>query len=280
MFSYRHAFHAGNHADVLKHILLLQLLDYFNQKDKPYLLIDTHAGAGLYALDQGYAQQNAEYRDGIGRLAAASRLSPALDALLALVRDCNDTPEIRIYPGSPVIALHRLRASDRLRLFEMHPTDTDILRQNMAAAGRQVKVETSDGFAGLRALLPPPTRRALVLIDPPYEDKDDYQTVVRTLKDGLSRFASGTFAVWYPLLQRHEPLRMVETLTRLGCDWLDVRLQVSRPAAGGFGMFGSGMFILNPPWTFPALLKGIMPELVRLLAQDDAAGYHLDDRIA
>ena len=280
MLSYRHAFHAGNHADVLKHVVLIQLLDHFNQKDKPYLVIDTHAGAGLYALDQGYAQQNAEFRDGILRLAEAGNLSPPLQTYVDLVRSCNDTPDIRIYPGSPVITLHRLRETDRLRLFELHPTDLDILRQNMAAAGRQVKVEASDGFAALRALLPPPSRRALVLIDPPYEDKNDYQTVPKTLKDALSRFASGTCAVWYPLLQRNEPLRMVEALKRLGVDWLDVQLRVSRPADHGFGMFGSGMFILNPPWTMPALLARMMPELVRLVALDDGAGYSLDSRIS
>jgi len=280
MLSYRHAFHAGNHADVLKHVVLMQLLEYLNQKDKPYWVIDTHAGAGLYALDQGYAQHNAEFAGGIARVAAAARLSAPLVDYLALVRSFNERPNVQVYPGSPMIAWRLMRPDDRLRLFEMHPTDVDILRQNMAAAGRQAKVETSDGFAGLRALLPPLTRRALVLIDPPYEDKDDYQKVPKVLKDALNRFAGGMYAVWYPLLQRNEPLRMVDSLKRLGTDWLDVQLRVSRPAVDGFGMFGSGMFILNPPWTLPALLKPLMPELVKLLAVDEQAGYCLESVIA
>jgi 23S rRNA (adenine2030-N6)-methyltransferase len=276
MLSYRHAFHAGNHADVLKHVVLREVLQYMRQKDKPFSYIDTHAGAGLYRLDEGYAAHNAEYTQGIDKLIEADALPQPLADYVTQIQAYADG-NARLYPGSPLIAQDLLRADDRMRLFELHPSDMQLLLDNFRGQGKQVKIEKTNGFAGIKACLPPPSRRAVVLIDPPFEDKQDYLYVVKCVEDSLSRFATGTYMIWYPLLQRPEPGEMIENLEALGVDnWLNVTLAIETPAADGYGMFGSGMYIVNPAWTLPDTLKTIMPELTRLLALDEQAHYTLD----
>lgn len=277
MLSYRHAFHAGNHADVLKHFVEVQLLRYLAQKDKPFWYIDTHAGAGCYALDTGYAVQNAEFESGIARLWQRDDLPAPLAEYVELVKRINPDGQMKLYPGSPLVALELLREQDRMRLFELHPTDSDILRENFAGYGTQVLMQTADGFGALKALLPPPPRRALVLIDPPYEDKQDYKRVVTALQEGLKRFANGVYAVWYPQLQRAEAKQLPEQLKKLPVkSWLHVALSVQAPSADGFGMHGSGMFVLNPPWTLYGVLQEVMPCLVKHLAQDAQADFILE----
>ncbi|GAB3265747.1 23S rRNA (adenine(2030)-N(6))-methyltransferase RlmJ [Chitinimonas naiadis] len=281
MLSYRHAFHAGNHADVLKHYVLARLISYLNQKDKPYWYIDTHAGAGCYQLDEGYAAKNAEYAGGIARLWDRQDLPEGLADYVAQVRELNEDGQLRLYPGSPLVAQPLLRAEDKLRLFELHPTDFPILEENMAAARRQAKLVKGDGFAGLKSLLPPATRRALTLIDPPYEEKKDYQRVVETLEDALTRFATGVYVVWYPLLQRSEPRQMVEYLKQLPVkSWLHASLTVHRPRIDGFGMHGSGLFILNPPWSLHEELQTTLPYLRERLALDAGASFQLEQLAA
>lgn len=276
MLSYRHAFHAGNHADVLKHAVLAAMLDYFNLKDKPYWVIDTHAGAGCYQLDTGFAAKNAEYETGIARLWDRDDLPAMLKRYVELVRATNPDGGRKLYPGSPLIAWNIMRADDRLRLFELHPTDIKFLQQTFDGAGRRVQIQQADGFAGLKALLPPSPRRALVLIDPPYEVKEDYRHVITALKDALQRFATGTYAIWYPQLQRHEVPVMLENLKKLPVkDWLHVALDVNVPSPDGFGMHGSGLFILNPPWTLYAALQETMPWLVDVLG-GEGANYTLE----
>ena len=284
MLSYRHAFHAGNHADVLKHFVLAQVLSYFNQKDKPYWYIDTHAGAGMYALDAGYALQNAEFKTGIAPLmkaASVKNLPPELADFTQLIQSFNVDNKLNLYPGSPAIAKQLIRADDKMRLFELHPSDCKLLLENFSGQGRTVKIEMQDGFAGIKAILPPPTKRAAVLIDPPYEEKQDYQRVVTCIKESLLRFATGTYIVWYPLLQREEPLHMVQKLKGLNLpSWLNITLTVQRPSAEGFGMHGSGLFIVNPPWTLPEILKNNLPVLVDLLGQDDGANFEMTSQIS
>ncbi len=277
MLSYRHAFHAGNHADVLKHFIEVQLLHYLAQKDKPFWYIDTHAGAGCYALDSGYATQNAEYESGIDRLWDREDLPAPLADYVALVKRINPDGLMKLYPGSPLVAQELLREQDRMRLFELHPTDSDILQDNFCGHGSQVLMQQADGFGALKALLPPPPRRALVLIDPPYEDKQDYLRVVTSLREGLKRFANGVYAVWYPQLQRAEAGQLPEQLKQLPVkSWLHVALTVQRPREEGFGMHGSGMFVLNPPWTLYATLQEVMPYLVSYLGQDEGAMFTLE----
>ncbi len=291
MLSYRHAFHAGNHADVLKHMVIIQLMRYLGQKDPAYMVIDTHAGAGVYALDGDYASKNAEYETGIAKLWDRKDLPAMVKEYVDLVRSLNPSGKMRYYPGSPYCAEKTMREQDRLRLFEMHPSEVKVLEDNFrkleahaaaqgqrpAARGKRVMVYRGDGFQGLKALLPPPSRRGLVLIDPPYEDKRDYTHVAQVLADSLTRFPTGTYAVWYPVLQRNESRQLPERLKRLGAkSWLNVTLAIHGPAPDGFGLHNSGMFILNPPWTLEAQLKEVMPYLIEVLGVDDTAEYVLE----
>jgi 23S rRNA (adenine2030-N6)-methyltransferase len=284
MLSYRHAFHAGNHADVLKHLVQVQLINYMCQKDKPYWIIDTHAGAGLYALDVGHATKLAEHEGGISRLWERKDLPPAVAAYVDQVRPINPKGALTAYPGSPWISFQMLREHDRLRLFEMHSTDIELLGDNFHAAGRRVMVTRGDGFAGLKALLPPPTRRALVLIDPAYEMATEYRSVVKTLEVALERFPTGTYAVWYPILSKPEAKALPEKLKALAAkstdSWLNVTLSVRKQPPGTFGMPGSGMFILNPPWTLEKTLRETLPWLVKALAEDGGAGFEIQSKSA
>ncbi|MCR4304689.1 MAG: 23S rRNA (adenine(2030)-N(6))-methyltransferase RlmJ [Gallionella sp.] len=281
MLSYRHAFHAGNHADVLKHFIEVLLLRHLAQKDKPFWFIDTHAGAGCYELDSGYAAQNAEYKSGIALLWERDDLPAPLADYVALVKRINPDGQLKLYPGSPLVALELLREQDRMRLFELHPADSEILQRNFAGHVSQVLVQAADGFGALKSLLPPPSRRALVLIDPPYEDKLDYQRVVSALREGLKRFAGGMYAVWYPQLQRAEARQLPENLKQLPVRiWLNVTLSVQAPSEDGFGMYGSGVFIINPPWLLHDELQEVLPYLVKVLGvkvpgQDSGAGFTL-----
>ena len=279
MLSYRHGFHAGNHADVLKHIALVMLLRSLTRKEKPVVVVDTHAGAGRYSLEQGFAVRNAEFRNGIGVLWQRTDLPEPVADYVNQVRAANADGVLRNYPGSPEIALGLLRSQDRLRLFELHSTEGRNLADQFAKAGRRVTVTAGDGFAGMKAVLPPPSRRGLVLIDPSYELASDYRAVVAALRDGMQRFATGTYAVWYPLLQRRESIQLPENLRRAaGADWLDVALQVNAPSPDGLGLHGSGLFIVNPPWKLAEQMRGIMPWLTRALAQDAGATFRLDGR--
>ena len=204
MLSYRHAYHAGNHADLLKHYLLARTLAYYNEKPKPYDYIDTHAGAGYYDLSAAHAQKNREYHSGIARLHAAADLPAPLAAWREQMREWQPAPDT--YPGSAWIAARVLPAPGKLHLFELHPTDHTALDENLRLLrlGRRLRLQRADGFAGLIALLPPASRRAVILIDPPYEQKSDYQTTLDTLAAAYKRFPSGTYLIWYPCLPRDE----------------------------------------------------------------------------
>lgn len=276
MLSYRHAFHAGNHADVLKHFVLVDILRYMGQKDKPYWYIDTHAGAGKYGLEEAFASKLAEYKTGIGACLqqedTPEEMQPYLDAIASL----NGGTKLRFYPGSPWLAMHFSREQDRLRLFELHPTDLPILARHFEKYGRQAQVVRADGFAALKALLPPPSRRAVVLIDPSYETRSDYGQVVSAVKDSVARFPSGTYAIWYPALSRIEAKELPGRLKKLAPNWLHVALQIGAPSSDGYGMYGSGMFIINPPWTLRATLEKVMPWLQAKLGQDERAGFVLE----
>ncbi|GGE72046.1 23S rRNA (adenine(2030)-N(6))-methyltransferase RlmJ [Massilia psychrophila] len=291
MLSYRHAFHAGNHADVLKHFVQIQLHEYMNQKDTAYTYIDTHSGAGVYALDGGYAAKNAEYETGIGPLWERKDMPKQLAAYVNLVKGLNPSGKMRYYPGSPYCADKLMREQDRLRLFELHPADSKILADNFrkvaehaaeqgerpAGRGKRVLIERGDGFQALKTLLPPPSRRALVLIDPPYEDKQDYRKVRDALEGSLERFPSGIFAIWYPVLQRMESRQFADKLKRLPSkEWLNVTLTVSTPGPDGFGLHSSGMFIINPPYTLEPTLRQVMPYLVQVLGKNADATFVIE----
>lgn len=274
MLAYRHAFHAGNHADVLKHCVLQQILMYMNQKDKPYWVIDTHAGAGMYSLASDYANTKSEYLDGVARLWDCDDLPSVLREYMNLIQLCNNKGDWSLYPGSPEVIRRTIRADDRMRLFELHPTDFEILQENFER-DRQAKLFKSDGFASLKALLPPPTRRAVIFMDPPYEIKTDYPKVVDALEEGLARFAEGVYVIWYPILTRGDHIRMLESLRKLSEKKLNIAMTVQQPDEKGFGMLGSGLFIINPPWTLKDTMQDIMPYLVEKLAQYPGASYEV-----
>ena len=277
MLSYRHAFHAGNHADVLKHCLLVAALRHLNAKPKPWWFVDTHAGAGIYDLQSERARKLDEFEGGVGRLWHRDDLPGPVADYVGLVRGLNPDGRLRLYPGSPWLASRIMREGDQLRLFELHPSDADLLGHTFAEAGRHVKVEPSDGLAGLKAVLPPQPRRAMVLIDPSYELKDDYKRVRNAMKDALARFATGVYAVWYPQLQRRESQQFPEQMKRLPAKaWLHVSLTVRRPAPDGLGMHGSGLFVVNPPWSLAQQMGAILPWLVEVLGEDAGAGHRLE----
>ena len=294
MFSYRHAFHAGNHADVLKHTALLAVLRHLTLKDTAIHFFDTHAGAGLYRLDGDYAQTSGEAAHGFLQLQAAltpdTVLAPALQDYMDMVAGFNAGSSHAIYPGSPFIVQRCLRERDRLRLFELHPTDAKTLKANVAQldAGRFITVMQEDGFEGLKKFLPPPSRRAFVLCDPSYEIKSDYGRVVDLLTDALKRFATGTYMVWYPIIPRpeaHELPRKLKTLAnREGRPWLNATLTVKSSKlttddAGETvrpGLPASGVFVINPPHTLKATLHDALKQAAQLLAQGKNKAFEVE----
>ena len=304
MFSYRHAFHAGNHADVLKHTVLIAVLRHLRLKDTALTVFDTHAGAGLYRLDGEYAATSGEAAGGFLKLLSAIEspptpakkpsaaaksiaegLAPVIRDYVDLVASFNNKGSNKVYPGSPFIIQRLLGERDKLKVFEIHPTDAKTLSANIAQleAGRQVAVLREDGFEGIKKFLPPPARRALVLSDPSYEIKNDYARVVAMVADSLIRFATGTYAVWYPLIPRpeaHDVPRKLKTLaTKAGKPWLNATLTVkssklTSDEAGEVvrpGLPASGMFIINPPHTLKAALQLALPQLAEMLGQDQHA---------
>ena len=265
MLSYRHAFHAGNFADVFKHVVLIRILAYLVHKDAPLLYLDTHAGAGTYALDAPQAGRTGEYREGIARLWRQSELPAALREYVELVRSFNPDGKLRNYPGSPRIAADLLRQQDRLEFCELHKSDYALLEAGFRG-DRRVHCQAGDGFAVATARLPPMERRALVFIDPSYEMKGDYARVVEALLGMHRRFATGVYALWYPLVDR----RLTEALKSRVAD-SDLRnvlnLELVREAdPSRAGMRGCGMFVVNPPWTLKAELQPALDALARLLA--------------
>ena len=278
MLAYRHAFHAGNHADVLKHLVLYQVLDHMNQKDKGWRCVDTHAGAGGYSLQGDYARKKAEYEQGVGRLLARKDLPPPVQELVDLVHAFNDGGAVKQYPGSPAVAQAMKREQDQLRLHELHPTDYKILASYLGDVPG-VECRMSDGFAALKTHLPPPTRRGVVLIDPPYEIKTDYARTLTALREALARFAECTVIVWSPQLQLLEAAKLPQRLKAAATDvapkgWLLARLSVAAPRERGLGLLGSWVFVANPPHTLAAALRQSLPWLARELAETPAdAGW-------
>ena len=280
MLAYRHAFHAGNHADVLKHTVLTRVLRYINTKDKPYRLVDTHAGAGGYSLEGRYAQKKAEFEHGIGRLWARDDLPEAVADYVARVRQFNPAGRLEQYPGSPAFAQMLLRAQDQLRLFELHPTDHRILASYLGGV-KGAEVHAADGFDALKGQLPPPSRRGVVLMDPSYEGNRDYARVISALRGALERFAEGVYVVWYPQVSKLEAAQLPKRLEALAPKgWLHARLTVQQPDAQGFGLAGSGVFLINPPYTLHDELLTVLPYLTETLGQYDGANYLLEQRAA
>ncbi len=283
MFSYRHAFHAGSHADILKHLVMIHLVQYLQEKPGALTIIDTHAGAGIYSLIDGFAAVSKEADQGIYRLsqfAKSNAVSSGIANYLECILSENTDNDITIYPGSPFILARLLRTQDRLKLFELHPKEIDILRHNISQLkqAKQVDIYAEDSFARLKGLVPPPSRRGLVLIDPSYEDKQDYRYLDNAIEEALHRFATGCYAIWYPCLSRRESASLPDHMKKIAAShkrsWLQVELRVEN-APKERRLQASGMFIINPPWTLEKQLAESLPMLIMALAQGDGAKYLL-----
>lgn len=273
--NYRHSFHAGNHADVIKHIALVRCLEYLKRKDKPFRVIDTHAGKGLYDLGGAEAMRSPEWRDGVARL-LAKPLSGEAGALVApyvnVVRAANED-DLVWYPGSPAIVRHLVRPQDRVTAVELNEAE----HQDLAALfseDPQVKVIRLDGWLALKAQVPPKERRGLVLVDPPFELTGEFDRLASGLREAVGRWASGVFLLWYPIKEGLGFERFGRSVAEIGLtNALSLRLTVRNLNAPGLS--GSGLIVVNPPYVFADEMKTILSELCPILAQDAAASWHV-----
>ncbi len=276
MLSYLHGYHAGNHADVLKHTVLAALHARLTSKEKPLRYVDTHAGAGGYDLRTAAARRNREHENGVARLWSATDAPEAVARWLALVRQYNGDGPLVGYPGSPWIAQQLLRASDDLFLFELHPAEHRELKKSCGGDPR-TRVLREDGLACSIGLLPPPSKRALLLADPSYELRDEHRAVIDAVVKIHKRFATGVIAIWYPVIERRWVERYERALRATGIGAIATyELSVARERRGG-GLIGSGVFIVNPPWPLGDELAAALPWLAERLAVDDGAGFRASD---
>jgi len=265
LLSYRHSFHAGNHADVLKHIVQSLILDSLKQKEKPFVYHDTHSGVGRYDLTHEWSEKTSEYKQGISRIWQQDSNPEEIQSYLDAIRILNDNNELRYYPGSPRIARAQLRPQDRMILTELHPSDYPLLEQEFHR-DRQVKIYKEDGFQRLKGSLPPKERRGLVLIDPPYELAKEYRDVVNAIAQSHKRWANGIYAIWYPVVNRYDIEDMFKGLESLGIkNILQIELGVS-PDTNERGMTASGMIVINPPWKLESQMEKILPFLKEAIA--------------
>ena len=288
MFSYRHAFHAGSHADILKHLTLIHLVEYLQEKPGALMMVDTHAGAGIYSLQDGFSTVSKEADGGIFRLQqyvetcklTNTPVPESIQQYLQYIDAENVDGHLTTYSGSPFILARLLRPQDRLKLFELHPKEIDILRHNIGQLkqSKQIDIYAEDSFARLKGLLPPPSRRGLVLIDPSYEDKQDYRYLEVTMEEALQRFATGCYAIWYPVLSRRESAALPDRLKKIAAahkrSWLHTELRVEN-VPGERRLQSSGMFIINPPWTLEKQLAQALPTLAKALGVNGGGQFLL-----
>ncbi|KJC44922.1 lactate dehydrogenase [Bradyrhizobium sp. LTSP885] len=281
--NYRHAFHAGSFADVIKHIVLVRMLSYLQEKQAPFRVIDTHAGAGLYDLASSEAQRSGECLTGIARVMQA-RLSdkalPLIAPYLDIVRAFNPKAELKAYPGSPLIARALLRPQDRLTACEIEQTARkqliDALRRDT-----QARVVDLDGWTALPAFVPPNERRGLVLIDPPFEAKNEFERLAKGFSEAFAKWPTGMYLIWYPVKTRRATEELARSVAATAATSRPpgkcLRLEFSvAPQETGSGLVSTGLLIVNPPWTLANELKIILPELEKPLGQGGAARFRLD----
>lgn len=275
MLSYRHSFHAGNHADVLKHAVQSLIIESLKEKEKPFLYLDTHAGAGRYQLGDGRAGRSGEYLQGIARIWQRDDLPTELEPYIGVVEHFNRNGQLGYYPGSPLIARQMLREQDSMHLTELHPGDFPLLCAEFQRDKRAF-VARADGYQQIKAKLPPPCRRGLILMDPPYEIKTDYQAVITALGEGYKRFATGVYALWYPVVLRQQIKRMIHGLKATGIRRI-LRIELAvLPDSARRGMTGSGMIVVNPPWKLERQTGNVLPWLHRQLASPGCGHSALD----
>lgn len=278
--NYRHSYHAGNFADVFKHVVLVALLQSLQRKETAYCYVDTHAGTGGYDLHGREAKKTQEYTSGIARILKQKKNAPAeIQAYLAAVQSVNsmesnmkDTP--RFYPGSPCIARHLLRSQDRMILMELHPEDVLLLKQEFSG-DKQVAVHEEDGYLGLKAFIPPKEKRGLVLIDPPYEQQHEIDQITKTLKMALKRWETGIYAIWYPLKEKYFNQNFHRRLNFLKNEKVLFAELSIYPEDSPITLNGSGMAIINPPWQLAEKLQVLLPWLWRALSPEKTGGFRI-----
>jgi len=276
LLSYRHSFHAGNFADVIKHIVVIEILEHLIKKDSPFDYIDTHAGAGLYNLSSDHATKLQEYTQGVGRLKAEEW--PELSRYFEILKKYNPSGRLLHYPGSPMIAMHFLRARDHAWLFELHPADCETLAKNTYEDDR-IKVMRGDGYAGMLSLLPPVSRRGLVLIDPPYEIKTDYAQILSTIIKAHKKFSTGTYAIWYPVVDRKRIDKLEAKFKDSGIRKIQRFELASAADSRGMGMSAAGMIVINPPWMLMEKMSQLLPRLVDILGEGPRSFYKCDELV-
>lgn len=268
MLSYRHSYHAGNHADVLKHCVLSLCLESLKEKDKPFLYLDTHSGAGRYLLQSEHSAKTEEFLTGIAKVWEQAEIPTLLEPYFKVLKYYNRSDILKYYPGSPLIAKQLLRPQDKLQLTEIHSSDYPLLRQEFSKDHR-AQVSRIDGFSQLKSKLPPDSRRGIILIDPSYEIKDDYQKIPKELKEGYKRFATGTYLIWYPVVNRRQTQGMIDGIIDTGIKRiLQIELAI-RPDNNQKGMTASGMIVVNPPWKLQQQMQDILPWLRNILDPED-----------
>lgn len=268
MLSYRHSFHAGNHADVLKHIVQTLIIESLKEKEKGFLYLDSHAGAGCYFLKGEHAEKTGEYLHGIAKLWQHNDLHELFTPYIQAIKSCNSGDQLKYYPGSPLIAKYLLRPQDKIHLAELHPSDYPLLCHEFSQDKRATIVK-ADGYLQLKSQLPPLSRRGLILIDPSYELKTDYQSVVKAIQQGYKRFSTGIYALWYPVVLRQHVKKMIHALEESHIRRiLQIELAI-KPDNDQLGMTASGMIVINPPWKLETQMQQLLPVLHSLLAPEN-----------
>jgi 23S rRNA (adenine2030-N6)-methyltransferase len=279
MLSYQHAYHAGNFADVLKHVVLIHVLNYLKKKNKPLCYIDTHAGSGDYKLSSGEAQKNKEFLGGIGSLWQREDLPGCVADYVNLIKHFNHSGQLTRYPGSPLIASQLLGDKNRLFLYELHAAEsrllTDVVKQN-----KRIKTFRADGLKDSLGLLPPKENRGLILIDPSYEIKNEYQAVVDALKGMYKRFATGCYCLWYPVVARKRNQHLERAFQTSGIKNIQLFELGIQPDSDGFGMTACGMIVINPPWTLLADMQQVLPWLAETLGQNQQGHYRIEQLVS
>ncbi|OCG07147.1 rRNA methyltransferase [Gilliamella sp. wkB178] len=279
MLSYRHSYHAGNHADVLKHIVLTLCIEALKEKEKPFLYLDTHSGAGRYLLQGEHAEKTGEYLSGINLIWQQPNIPDLLNTYISILKRYNPYETLKYYPGSPLIAKQLLREQDQLNLTELHPTDYPLLRQEFSKHKRS-RVLREDGFAQLKSKLPPKSRRGIILIDPSYEIKNDYQQIPTAILDAYKRFATGVYLIWYPVVSRTQTQRMIENIVNLGIKRISQFELAIKPDNNQKGMTASGMIVINPPWKLQQQMQTIMPWLKEILDTEKTGSFTIKQLVS
>ena len=278
MLSYRHSYHAGNHADVLKHIVLTLCINSLKEKEKPFLYLDTHSGAGRYLLQSEHSEKTGEYLSGINLIWQQSETPELLNTYLSVLKRYNPFDNLKYYLGSPLIAKQLLRKQDKINLTELHPTDYPLLRQEFSK-DKRARVLREDGFSQLKSKLPPESRRGIVLIDPSYEIKDDYQKIPKALLEAYKRFATGIYLIWYPVVSRTQTQKMIDEIVNLGIKKISQFEFAIKPDNNQKGMTASGMIVINPPWKLQQQMQTIMPWLKNTLDTEKTGNYFIKELV-